>query len=238
MHNMKKDELIALYFDGKLNANQKTLFDDLMLTDAEFKAQVEFEEHTKKAIISIKKDNLKRKLEQIESPKKRFNYYTIAIAASLIVALGIFSLLQPTETVSNEQLFAEYFQPYANVIAPASRGDEHTNTKTEAFAYYDARNYKVASEKFHTLFNTTNTSYYLFYEAICELQLGNTQMAINLFEQHKGFEDKLVTHRNWYLALAYLKIDNVKDAKVLLQTITAKKSYKHKAAENILKKIK
>ena len=238
MHNMKNEELIALYFDGKLNANQKPLFDKLMSTDAEFRAQVEFEKQTKTAIISIKKDDLKRKLQQLEAPKKRFNYYTIVIAASLIIALGIFSLLQPTETVSNEQLFAEYFQPYANVIAPASRGDEHTNTKTEAFAYYDAHNYKVASEKFHTLFNTTNTSYYLFYEAICELQLGNTQMAINLFEQHKGFEDKLATHRNWYLALAYLKIDNVKDAKVLLQTITAKKSYKHKAAEDILKKIK
>ena len=84
MHNMKNEELIALYFDGKLNANQKPLFDKLMSTDAEFRAQVEFEKQTKTAIISIKKDDLKRKLQQLEAPKKRFNYYAIVIAASLI----------------------------------------------------------------------------------------------------------------------------------------------------------
>ncbi len=238
MHNMKYDEFIALYFKNNLNARQKAQFDDLMLNNAEFKAQVIFEEQIKKAVISTKKDELLNKLKQLEKPKKRFNFYAIAIAASLIIALGIFSLLQHTETFSNEQLFAEYFEPYSNIIAPASRGDETPDEKSEAFRYYDAKNYETASNKFDKLYATTKASYYLFYLGVCELQLGNTENAITLFKLHQKHTDKLSNQTHWYLALAHLKASNIKDAKALLQTIITKKSFKYKAAEDILKKLK
>lgn len=234
---MKNEELIALYFEGKLNAEQKARFDYLMQDDEAFKAQVTLEEQVKTAIISAKKDDLRQKLKQLEKPKKTSKYYIIAIAASLIIALGIFSLLKPTQTVSNQDLYAQYFEPYSNIIAPASRGDETEDEKSTAFRYYDAKDYKTALNKFETLYTTTQDSYYLFYQGICELELGNTQNAIALFKDHKNYTDRVSTQTNWYLALAYLKANNTKDAKVLLQTINTKKAYKYKAAEAILKKL-
>lgn len=234
---MKNEELIALYFEGKLNADQKARFEDFMQNDEAFKAQVTLEEQVKTAIISTKKDDLRHRLQQLEQPKKTSKYYIIAIAASLIIALGIFSLLKPTQTVSSQDLYAQYFEPYSNIIAPASRGDEPEDEKSKAFRYYDAKDYKTALNRFEALYTTTQGSYYLFYQGICELELGNTQNAIALFKDHNNYTDRVSTQTHWYLALAYLKANNTKDAKVLLQTINTKKTYKHKAAEAILKKL-
>jgi hypothetical protein len=236
---MKNEELIALYFEEKLNAEQKVRFDDLIQNDEKFKAKFTFEAQLKKAIISTKKDELRNKLKQLEQPKKRINYYAIlAIAASLIIALGVFSLMQPSSSVSNDALFAQHFEPYSNIIAPTTRGEDKKDSISEAFRYYDAKHYKIASKKFKTLYTKTNTSYYLFYQGICELQLGNTETAIILFKTHQNYTDKLSSQTKWYLALAYLKANNTNEAKGLLKNIVTKKSYKYEASEVILKKLK
>ncbi|MFK7834566.1 MAG: tol-pal system YbgF family protein [Winogradskyella sp.] len=235
---MKNDELIALYFEGQLNADQSTRFNQLLQSDSAFKSQVMLEEQVKTAIISIKKDELHQKLKQLEQPKKTSKYLLVAIAASLVIALGIFSLLQPTNSVSNDALFAQYFKPYTNIIAPASRGDVTENKISEAFRYYDLKDYKTALIKFDSLYASTQKSYYLFYKAICQLQLGNTKNAIALFKTHQNYSDKLSEQTLWYLALAHLKTNNTKDAKRLLQTISTQKSYKYKSAEALLKKIR
>lgn len=234
---MKKEKLIALYFEDKLNTEQKLEFENLLRIDTEFKAQFELEQQLKTAIISTKKDALRDRLKQLEQPKSNSKFYRIAIAASIIIAMGIFGLLQYNTTPNNSELFAEYFEPYANVIAPNMRGDENTDTKTEAFRYYDSKNFTVASKKFEKLYKTTKTSYYLFYQAICELKLENTNKAITLLEAHKSYTDKVSEHRNWYLALAYLKANKLVKSKTLLQKIITKKTYKYKAATTILSAI-
>ena len=63
---MEHKELIELYFEDKLSTEQKTVFENLLDTDQEFRAQFELEEQVKKAIISTKKDDLKERLKQIE----------------------------------------------------------------------------------------------------------------------------------------------------------------------------
>lgn len=237
---MNNKELIALYFENKLSAEQTSVFQNLLNTDAQFRAQFEFEKQVKKAIISTKKDALKARFKELEQRKTKKNtskYYKIAIAASLIIALGFFGLWKKNEPINNEKLFATYFEPYANVIAPSARGNDTEDLKTEAFRYYDTHNYNLALTKFEVLYSTTQTSYYLFYQAICQLQLNNTNKAISLLEAHKQYQDKVSQHRNWYLALAYLKANNLKKSQEILKQIISKKNYKYKAAETILKKL-
>lgn len=234
---MTHDELIALYFEYRLNTEQQIEFDKLLRTNANFKAQFDLEQQVKTAIISSKKDDLRQRLQQLEQPKKRSKFYTIGIAASLIIGLGILSLWLQNRPVDNNQLFAAYFEPYANVITPSERGNDASTPKTKAFRYYDTQNYEAASTQFETLYQSTNTSYYLFYQAICELQLNNTNKAISLLEAHQHYEDKVSQHRNWYLALAYLKADNLEKSQEILKQIISEKTYKYKSAEAILEKI-
>ena len=235
---MKKDDLIALYFEGKLDAIQTARFEDLLQNDPDFQARFAFEKQVKQAIISTKKEALQTKLKGLEQPKPQSRYYILAIAASLIIALGLFALLKPTAETSNQELFAQYYQPYTNIIEPASRGNEVQNDRSLAFRLYDSEDFKTASPLFENLYNKTQEPYYLFYQGICELDLGNNQNAIVLFQSHKNYSDKLSTQTDWYLALAYLKVDKLKNAKSLLQNIIAQKSFKYRDAEAILEKLK
>ncbi|MBC2844162.1 hypothetical protein [Winogradskyella flava] len=234
---MKHEELIALYFEDQLNVQQKLEFENLLRMDTTFKAQFELEQQVKTAIISAKKDVLKARLQQLEQPKKSYTFYLTRIAASIIIALGVFGIWQQNTPLDNNQLFTEYFEPYTNIIVPSERGKATDDDKTEAFRYYDTKNYTLASEKFEDLYKATSTSYYLFYQAICELQLENPSKAILLLETHQKYSDKVSEHRNWYLALAYLKANSIEQSKALLQQIISKKTYKYKAAKDILKKI-
>ena len=234
---MKHDELIALYFENRLNQAQQAEFNDLLKTNTAFKAQFELEQAVKTAIISIKKDQLKQKLHQLEQPKKRKKFHVLSIAASILITLGLFGLWWQNRPVDHNQLFAAYFKPYTNVIAPSERGHTDSDAKAEAFRNYDAGNYMVASKKFEHLYNATSTSYYLFYQAMCELELGNIQKGIRLLEQHKTLNDRFLQYTNWYLALSYLKNNNTNLAVKTLKHIVDKQTYNNKNAKKLLAKI-
>ena len=47
---MEKEELISLYFEGKLSEAQEITFQQLMETDADFAEEVRYQENVKKAI--------------------------------------------------------------------------------------------------------------------------------------------------------------------------------------------
>ncbi|WP_299097185.1 hypothetical protein [uncultured Winogradskyella sp.] len=237
---MEHKRLIELYFEDKLSNEQKTVFENLLDTDEKFRTQFELEEQVKKAIISTKKDDLKEHLKQIEhqqANKKATKYYKIAIVASLITCLSIVGIWKQNQPISNDALFAVYFQPYDNIIVPNSRSNEIESPRVIAFRNYDTQNYKIASKQFADLYKNTSTSYYLFYQAICELQLGNTDKSIDLFNSHKQYSDNLSQHRNWYLALAYLKANDLEKSQKILTQIISAKAYKYKDAETILEKL-
>src|SRR5690554_3801567 len=105
---MNKQDLLYHYFSNSLTPEQETVFQNLLKTDTEFKAQFEFEKHLKKAIKSHENDRLKSKLQEIESeinlPKLSiFNYRNMAIAASiayLLVGLVTIACLIQIITIS------------------------------------------------------------------------------------------------------------------------------------------
>ena len=234
---MSNEELIALYFDGQLSNPQKDRFNRLLETDPDFKAQVVFERQVKKAIMSTKTDALREKLKSLEQPKKKSNhYFWLAIAASIVVAVGIFTFLKPSSEVSNKELFETYFEPYANVIAPTTRGDVYT-VKNEAFINYENSFYREAREQFSSLYVSTKEPYYLFYQAMCDLQLDKTESAISSLSTLQELQFRLSPQVTWYLALAYLKTDQNQKAKAQLKKIIEEKHYKHQSAEELLKKI-
>ncbi len=136
-------------------------------------------------------------------------------------------------------LYVQYFEPYPNIIAPATRSnDSIANLRHADFIDYENGNYKNASQIFAQRYRESKASHFLFYQGVSELQLGNTQKAIELFERNKTEADLFKNYSNWYLALAHLKEGNIQMSEKLLQQISDAKSYKYKSADAILKKIK
>lgn len=68
---MEKEELISLYFEGKLSEAQEITFQQLMETDADFAEEVRYQENVKKAITLNERKQLKARLQSFETEKKR-----------------------------------------------------------------------------------------------------------------------------------------------------------------------
>ena len=68
-------------------------------------------------------------------------------------------------------------------------------------------------------------------------KLERAKEAIPLLLEHLKTKDTLTEKTYWYLALAYLKIEDKQKAKELLSTVIIKGAYKTKEAKQLLKDI-
>lgn len=237
---MDKASLITRYFEGTLTAEEKLRLNELIKSDKSFADQFDFEKKTKAAITLEERQKLKAKLREFEtesSGRKRRNRKTwIPIAAAILILIGVISIFNSKQT-SNSDLFAEYFEPYPNTVAPLVRGENSDDNKTEAFKAYESSDFKSASIFFNRLFENHGAEYARFYEAV-------SLMADRQFESSKTifattvWSEEYSEKVNWYLALNYLHLEQNKNARTILENIVEAKSYQHENAKELLKKMK
>lgn len=234
---MKKEELTQAYLHNRLNEEGMTQFTTLLETDSKFQEEVAFHKDLNKAFSASEHLRLKTKLQQFEdelsTPKQ--NNFKWWLAAACILAIVGFGLMTFFNNAANpDQLYMAYFEPYKNVVQPITRGESIESLKAKAFWNYEKKEYEQASIKFQKLYETTGESYYLLYEANALIAIGQTKEALPLLQKQLAFKDSFSEKSKWYLALAYLEINNLKKAKVLFKEIVLAKTYKSDAAKAIL----
>lgn len=236
---MESERLIAKYFQGQLTAEEKIQFDELMNSNPEFREQVIFEQKLKKSLFQQEHSNLKNQLKSIENtlaPKKNKTKWYL-IAASIVVFIS-FGLFWTFNSKSPEKLFDTYYTVASNTSHPIVRDNSVSDALTKAFMAYESEQYSEAQTLFSHLYNTSQNSELLFYEAICYLEMDKTQLAVETFLKHKAFNDRLASKSNWYLALTYLKMENVELARKTLEEIVSNNSnYRFKEAKELLSKL-
>lgn len=235
---MEKQELIEKYIQNRLSDAEKIKFDTLLASDIGFKKEVDLHVNLKKVTKHEDATNFKNLISEIEaakSPKKR-NYTKWLAAASIVLLLGLSYFLTLENKVSNNELFVAYFEPYRNVIQPIERGSSQQDQKTLAFTAYEKGDYKKAIDLFSKLYDNTNESYCLFYKANALLKLEKAKEAVPLLLEHLKTKDTLTEKSRWYLALAYLKLNNKVEAKKTLKKVISEKNYKMKEAKELLEK--
>ncbi|WP_117885555.1 tetratricopeptide repeat protein [Aureibaculum luteum] len=237
---MEHEELIEKYIQNGLTPEEKKVVDHLINADPNFKGNLKAHLNLKKAISASDDDAFKKLLNEIESTHttKRRNYTKWIVAASIVLLVGLSSILSINNKPSNDELFSSYFEPYRNVIQPIERGNNFQDEKTIAFTAYEKGEYKKAFELFSKLHTSTNEPYYLFYQANALLKLEKAKEAVPLLLKHLKTKDTLTEKSRWYLALAYLKLNNKVEAKKTLKKVLTESTYKTKEANELLKKIK
>lgn len=236
---MEHEDLIISYFESNLTPQEKVLFDNLMKTDPSFKERVTFEEKVKKTITLEERKALKQELQTLESEKwgkktsKKQWWY---IAASIVVLLGI-SMFFVNQGNSSEKLYASYFEPYPNTIAPVVRSSSQKDIKNDAFSAYESGNYEKASELFSALSHQTEEEYALFYNAMSLMMTDKIEQATSILTDNQ-WSAEYNEKTTWYLALCYLKQKETEKSKILLQKIVSAKSYNSDKATKLLQKIK
>lgn len=235
---MNKDKLIEKHIQNKLSPLEQAEFDALLLNDNAFKKEVDFHINLKKVTQHEDDTAFRALLAGFEAKKpqkrRRLNIKWLA-AASIVLLLGLTYFFNTNNNASPNELFNNYFEPYKNVIAPIERGTTEQNEKTMAFMAYEKGNYNEAVNLFTNLYTSTKEPYYLFYKANALLKLNKAEEALPLLKEHLKTKDTLTDKTPWYMAMAYLKLEDKANAKKLLQHVITEEKFNNKEAKKLLK---
>jgi len=236
--------LIEKYFSNKLSDKERVQFNSLYENNIEFKAEVDFLKNVKS--VSEKEDSaqFKKQLASYESKfqKKQTSPFAkwikpiYAVAAIFLIGLSIHFFMNTP--VNENELFVTYFLPSKNVSAPITRSQNTENLENEAFISYNEAKYSQALTLFKKAYQESKNSELLFYEGNALLALNKPDEAILKFKEHIAFNDGLANRSHWYLALAYLKTQNIESAKLELELfINSGETFKIEDAKSLLKKL-
>ncbi|MFP4048299.1 MAG: hypothetical protein ACLFT4_11145 [Bacteroidales bacterium] len=202
---------------------------------------------------------IEEKISQSANTKKTHNkthhitlrnwfYWVPAAAAAIFIGLYV-GVIGPSG--QGKKLYNEYFEPYPNEVIPFARGEnvpekfKHFSQKeynfiVRAIKHYERGNYKEASDLFkqHVERKEVNAEL-IFYMGISQLKSGEEQQAQeNLSYVLNLDEMEFQQEAQWYMALTYLKINDIESARQILKEIseTSGHPYKNKA-QNVIGEI-
>ncbi|WP_157208281.1 tetratricopeptide repeat protein [Mariniflexile maritimum] len=237
----KQEDLIEKYIQNKLSPEETLLVDDLLQNDPNFKRELTFHTNLKQVLKKEDDANFRHLISKLEREAKHKNtlpkrrYATWLAAASIALLVGLSYFFSMNQKASTSELFASYFEPYRNVIQPLERGNGNQDEKSLAFYAYEKGDYEKAIQLFTNLFTATKEPYYLFYKANALLKLEKANEAVPLLLEHLKTKDTLTEKSTWYLALAYLKLNDAANAKMTLKKVISEGNYKTSEAKKLLK---
>ncbi|KAB8155031.1 hypothetical protein EZY14_003890 [Kordia sp. TARA_039_SRF] len=246
---MEHEALIQKYIQDSLNEAEKAQFEALVESDADFALKVAEFENVHAAIKANEKAQLKSHLQQLEAtqndevPAKKTVKKTIrlAIAVAILLVLGLIGNYFMQQATLNETLYATYFEPYPNALAPVTRTQE---TPTEALPkamrlYEDGKH----QEAFDLISDITKgqenpETDVLFYQAMCLLNLQQETEALNILREIKHSKTRFTPQIYWYGALIHIKFkENEKALKALEYMDEIQTTFKSKEREILKQKL-
>ncbi|MFA5556781.1 MAG: hypothetical protein WCY06_06540 [Flavobacteriaceae bacterium] len=234
---MNHTDLIEKYIQNKVTTEELAEVKRLIVEDVEFKDELSFQLELQEAVKREERQQLKQCLKNLEQKKKNNSLFPILwkVAAVFVIGLGIFWFFnQPTDF---EKLYAKNFEPYPNIVAPTVRNTTE-NEIQQAFNNYDTHNYKKAAIGFKTLYDKNKSDYANFYYAISLMADNQIEQAIEALENPNWeIPEKYQIQTDWYLALGYLKLENVEKAKSYLKKVVTTEDIKSRQAQKLLSEI-
>lgn len=134
---------------------------------------------------------------------------------------------------SPQELFAENFEPYEDVISARSGAQEEDWMK-EAMEHYNTQAYQKAIIGFDKIIQADPASAFaMLYAAISAMKLEQSQEAISYLKALEELNNPILKDvGSWYLALAHLqKEDKTKAQKLLEQLSKDSSAYQDQAAD-------
>lgn len=230
---MASKEEIEKYFDRDTSPNDKVrLKEKITKSELDMKLQLEIGEAVRDNLAT---KDLRKRLSNIaiESRSKKNIYMYFILKTAAVFALLILSSYVIYDTfypVDNQKLFELYFKPYNGTINP--RGD--SSTPFIGYEYYENQEFNKALDEFLKM-ESNQTGEIDLLIANCYLSLGNPQNAIKQLNRIDNERPQLIQQsRDWYLALSFLKIEDVDSSKKLLIKLSESESPYKSLASKIL----
>jgi len=225
MTNTSDKQLIKKFLRNELSKDEKAAF-------TARKEDTSFLEALENEMIAIQsRQELKKKLQGIGADHKTQQNTTpkrfapLGIAASVILLLGTIFFFN--QGINNQELFEEHYSSYPNIYTQKGTSDDDKTLFEKTMILYDAKQYKLAQQNFETINSERElTDGEHFYYGITLLELNTPKAALVQFKNITDTSSPLYKDTQWYLALTYIKENDVDKAKVVLtelQDIVGKK---------------
>ncbi len=230
---MENLELIEKYLNEELSTSELAQFESLQKTDSEFADEVhlavtlnaDFKVQKKKrwqALLKEQGAKVETPVRQL-TPKKSAVNWMRSIAAVFALGLGlalawmIFSS-PDMESLASEQLKNVYTAPTTMMNDSA----EDVNWANAINAYKE-ENFSLATIAIEKSIekNPENLGEKYFYLGVSQMYetAPDYQDAITNLKKGKELNSQFTSQANWYMSLAYLKLNKIKEAKALLQDV-------------------
>lgn len=207
---------IDRYVNDQMEGEERVQFEQRMREHVELAESVHMHRDVQAGIEYHFMKELKQEL--IRSDQKKAESRTmafLAVAASILVVIGLgvtYLLLNNNST--NKDLFAAYFEPYPNIIAPVSRSGD-TGAYEGVMQLYETKRYAEAIPGFTSLIDEhSERTGLIFYRGIAYLSINEPEKAAADFKAVVAAdEDAFVEPARWYLALSRLKMGKEAEAR-------------------------
>jgi len=244
---MKKIMIIENYIEGKLDQAEKLEFDEMLLNNKDFPAEIKLHKEVNDAIKDDELYLFREKVNQVlhDNIKKTFiltafsrKFIKYPVAASIVLLIGI-SLWQILSFNSPKELFSNYYEAYQPDISTRSVTTTNDKIQLSCILYQDG-DYKKSFDVLQSyLSKNPDNQICSFYLSLNAIELDKYDIAISgLKKIERDATTPIALHARWYLALTYLKINNTAEARVYLTRLADSENYYSEKAKKILKKLK
>jgi tetratricopeptide (TPR) repeat protein len=216
---------IDRYILRQMSAEERQAFDAAIQQDKELQQEVKLQQNMVGLLEDLGDHRLKMQLNKVyeavitndtlqtEPVTKSWKYW--AVAASVVVMLGLAFFFVQKRNTSEASLFAQYYQPERYIATRDLESDPNS-----AGAYFNKGMYAQALKHFQAASQVTlGSSYDRLFEGLCYLQLEQYTQAEERFVQVIRESTLLKTKAQWYLALVYLKTNKVDTCQTILKEL-------------------
>lgn len=232
-------QLLEKYFEGKLSDEEREIFESKMKNDPAFAKEVEQEKDLRIALdlmARIRNKEIVRTIAQKSKPvKRRIRTYRIAASLAILISFGIgYAALDAS--FSDKALANRFFEKYDKAVTTKSSNTVE-NQLDDAIKLYQSSDYSGAYGAFTALPDTLSTHWIVqLYIGNCELELGQEEKATTTFSEIIRESEQYQETARWYLAIAFLKLNDENNARRILNQIE-EGQYNYSNAQKLLNKL-
>jgi hypothetical protein len=254
---MERTQIIEQYLDGMLGDEEKRLFEERAALDQDLREQIMLHKEINESICDKDLSELRGIIERISAEhvvsdnsfklsgimpvEKGWTFHLIRIAAILFIVAGVGGILRYAffSDTNAQKLYDKYYSVYdADGISRSARSDQLI--LDNAIMDFTQKKFTESLNKLNSIVTSDKHNYLAwFFRGLTCLETEATAEAILSFKAiPASWNSPYREHRDWYMALAYLRNNNAAAATEEFTHIADAKGYYAVKAEMILKKLR
>jgi len=209
--------LIEKYFQGKLSQDELQLFNEKLQKDSTFEQEFRDMKLIRDAVKETSRtraldilQNAEANLTNQETTKINVSMKRlVSIAASLLIVATVsyFAFSGGTGALTGEEIVANYYKSYPNIVETRERGGsiELTTLRARAYNAYDIKDYSTSADLFKDLLASEKIAENYLYSGIANFEAGNFDVAKNNLNTVLNNFSSFKEQAQWYLAMTLFK---------------------------------